>query len=80
MVKDVLSVHGTGVSVERFFSSGPDLLDSKRQRLTAESVKNCLTLKAWVKRKNVDQSDELFRKLRVLKSLGPEFEDLNAED
>jgi hypothetical protein len=80
MAKDVVSVHGTGVSVERFFSSGPDLLDPKRQRITAESVRKCLALKAWIKRNKNESTDQIFKNMRVWKSLGADFDDVRPSD
>lgn len=55
-----MSAHGTGVSVERFFSSGPDLLSHRRQRLSAQSIRECLTLKCWLRRKKKPTGESEF--------------------
>lgn len=52
MARDFLAVSGTGVSIERFFSYGPDLLVPKRRSMRDETARECLCLKAWLKSKN----------------------------
>ncbi|ODM89477.1 Zinc finger BED domain-containing protein RICESLEEPER 3 [Orchesella cincta] len=49
MAKDFLAVSATGVPVERLFSNGPDLLTSRRQRLNADTIRQCMCLKQWLK-------------------------------
>lgn len=49
MAKDFLSASGTGIPVERLFSSGPDILQPKRQCLMAESIQRLVCLKSWIK-------------------------------
>lgn len=70
MAMDVFSVHGTGVSVERFFSSGPDLLTVRRQRMSAENVKKSLTLKQWLKRKRQNETILEMEQARMEKAFG----------
>jgi hypothetical protein len=50
MARDYLAIPGSGVSVERLFSHGPDLLSHRRQRLTDESIRMCLCLNNWISR------------------------------
>lgn len=52
MAKDFLSASGTGVPVERFFSSGTDLVTPKRQRLNVETIRKTLCLKGWLRCQN----------------------------
>lgn len=49
MAKDFLSASGSGIPVERLFSSGPDILQPKRQCLSAESIQKLVCLKSWLK-------------------------------
>lgn len=53
MAKDFLPASGTGVPVERLFSSGPDVLSPRRQAMAPETLKICVCLKAWLKNKQL---------------------------
>lgn len=59
MAKDFLSASGTGVPVERLFSSGPDVISKKQQALKPETIKMRICLKAWLKNKNSFNEDIL---------------------
>lgn len=66
MAKDFLSASGTGIPVERLFSSGPDIIKPKRQCLSADSIKTLVCLKSWMKAKEsfqIDLKDALMHKL-----------------
>lgn len=76
MAKDVHSAQGTGVSIERFFSSGPDLLTCRRQRLSAESIKECLSLKCWLRRNKCLETDEIFGNSLISKVLGEDADEI----
>jgi hypothetical protein len=52
MARDYLSVSGTGVPIERFFSNGPDLLLPKRKSMKGETTRQCMCLKGWLKSKD----------------------------
>jgi len=55
---DFLSVSGTGVPVERLFSTGADLLTARRLSMSKEMIKICICLKGWLMSKgtNFDKS------------------------
>lgn len=57
MAKDFLGASGTGIPVERLFSSGPDITSPKRQRLSAESIRMLVCLKSWMKAGDAFQID-----------------------
>lgn len=66
MAKDFLSASGTGIPVERLFSSGPDIITAKRQCLTAESIQKLVCLKSWLKQGfEKDLKDALVHKMGV---------------
>lgn len=66
MAKDFLSASGTGIPVERLFSSAPDILQAKRQCLTAESIRKLVCLKSWMKNGfQKELQDALVHKLGV---------------
>lgn len=66
MAKDFLSASGTGIPVERLFSSGPDIVEPKRQYMSAESIKASVCLKSWLKADfDTDIKDALMHKLGV---------------
>jgi hypothetical protein len=48
------TVSGTGVPVERLFSTGTDFLSQKRQSADATTIQECLSLKAWRKSRHTD--------------------------
>lgn len=52
MARDFLSASGTGVPVERLFSSGPDVISNKQQAMKPETIRMRICLKAWLKSKN----------------------------
>ncbi len=52
MAKDFLSACGTGVPVERFFSTGTDFITPKRRRLNAESIRKTMCLRGWILSQN----------------------------
>lgn len=52
MARDFLSISGTGVPVERLFSTASDILSHRRQRLSPQSIKECMCLKNWMKRED----------------------------
>ncbi|KAG4068357.1 hypothetical protein HA402_007877 [Bradysia odoriphaga] len=51
MARDFLAASGTGVSVERLFSSGPDVISNKQQAMSPETVRMRICLKAWLRTK-----------------------------
>ncbi|KAJ6639605.1 putative AC transposase [Pseudolycoriella hygida] len=59
MAKDYLPAAGTGVPVERLFSSGPDVMSNKQQRMHPETIRMRVCLKAWLKSKNSFNDDIL---------------------
>lgn len=59
MAKDYISAAGTGVPVERLFSSGPDVISNKQQRMNPETIQMRICLKAWLKSKNSFNDDIL---------------------
>lgn len=52
MAKDYLAAAGTGVPVERLFASGPDIISNRQQRMTPDTIRIRICLKAWLKSKN----------------------------
>ncbi len=52
MARDYLGACGTGVPVERLFSGGPRLLTHTRQAMTAQTIKECISLQGWIKAKS----------------------------
>lgn len=74
MALDYLCVPGSGVSVERLFSKGTDVVTPRRQSLSSEMIKQVMCLKGWLK--SADQA--LFRKEMsesiVAKMLGGDVE------
>lgn len=52
MAKDFLPASGTGVPVERLFSSGPDVISHRQQSMKPETIQMRICLKAWLKSKN----------------------------
>lgn len=66
MAKDFLGASGTGIPVERLFSSGPDIVKAKRQCLTADSIRKLVCLKSWFKQGfQNDLKDALMHKMGV---------------
>jgi hypothetical protein len=61
MARDFLAVSGTGVPIERFFSSGPDLLSPRRKSMKGATTRICMRLRPWLKSKNQEE----FRKNTV---------------
>lgn len=53
MARDYLAISATGVQVERFFSGGPQLLTSSRQRLTPDVIRKCMCLRKWLLNKKL---------------------------
>jgi len=49
MARDFLPIAGSGVAVERLFSSGPDILSHRRQQLNDESIRMSICLKNWLR-------------------------------
>lgn len=49
MAKDFLAVAGSGVPVESLFPKGPDLLSHRRLNMKADTIKQCICLKSWLK-------------------------------
>ena len=47
MACDYLAVPATSAPIERVFSSGRDLVSSKRGALDSEMICECMCLKAW---------------------------------
>jgi len=47
MARDYLAVPATSAPIERVFSSGRDLVSSKRGALDPETIRECMCLKAW---------------------------------
>ncbi|OXA42740.1 Zinc finger BED domain-containing protein DAYSLEEPER [Folsomia candida] len=67
MELDYLSVPGSGASVERMFSNGPDLLSQRRLSMTADTIKMMMCLRGWILSKKQDELKkcvvkQLFRK------------------
>lgn len=54
MARDYLAVAGSGVPVEGFFSSGPDLLSPRRRSMECETVRRSLCLRNWFLRKETE--------------------------
>lgn len=52
MAKDFLPASGTGVPVERLFSSGPDVISNRQQSMKPETIQMRICLKAWLRNKN----------------------------
>lgn len=81
MAQDVMSAHGTCVSIERFFSTGPDLLSHRRQRLSAQSIRECLTLKCWLRRKKTPNAEtEFIGESFIFKVLGDSIPRISEDD
>lgn len=59
MAKDFLAAAGTGVPVERLFSSGPDVISNKQQSMKPETIQMRVCLKAWLKSRNSFNDDIL---------------------
>ncbi len=57
MAKDFLAAAGTGVPVERLFSSGPDTISNRQQSMKPETIKMRICLKAWLRSKNSFNKD-----------------------
>lgn len=66
MARDFLPASGTGVPVERLFSSGGDVVSPRQQSMTAETIQMRVCLKAWLKNKNSFKQD-------ILKSIAIKF-------
>ena len=47
MARDILSIPPSSTSVERLFSKGRNLLDFKRNRLSARTIRASLSLGSW---------------------------------
>lgn len=62
MAKDYLSIFGTGVPVERLFSSATDTLTHRRYSLKPSTINECLCLKSWYK---LQAGDVLHNQLAV---------------
>lgn len=59
MAKDFLAASGTGVPVERLFSSGPDVISNKQQSMKPETIQMRICLKAWLRNKDSFNGDIL---------------------
>ena len=55
MARDYLAASATGVPIEATFSMGTDLLTCKRRNLSPESIRMCMSLKAWMKFKSNEE-------------------------
>lgn len=63
MARDYLAIPGTGVPVERLFSTGPDLLSPRRQSLKPQTIKECLCLKNGLQHQhNIEQIHNQMKK------------------
>lgn len=51
MARDFLPAAGTGVPVERMFSSGGDVVSPRQQSMAAQTIQMRICLKAWLKNK-----------------------------
>ena len=52
MARDFLSIPASSAPAERLFSAAENFLDTKRNRLSAESFRFCLCLQSWYKLKS----------------------------
>ncbi len=57
MARDFLPAAGTGVPVERLFSSGGDVVSPRQQSMSAQTIQMRVCLKAWLKNKNSFNQD-----------------------
>lgn len=73
MARDFLAAAGTGVPVERLFSSGGDIMSSKQQSMAAETIRIRICLKAWLKEKNSFKHD-------ILEAIAHKFGTMSADD
>lgn len=73
MARDFLPAAGTGVPVERLFSSGGDVISPKQQSMAAETIQMRICLKAWLKEKNSFKHD-------ILKAIAYKFGNVTADE
>lgn len=73
MAKDFLPAAGTGVPVERLFSSGGDVMSPRQQSMSAETIQMRICLKAWLKDKSSFKHD-------ILKAVAHKFGALAADE
>lgn len=73
MARDFLPACGTGVPVERLFSSGGDVISPRQQSMTAETIQKRVCLKAWLKNENSFKYD-------ILKAIAHKFGALADEE
>lgn len=66
MAKDFLPASGTGVPVERLFSSGADVVSPRQQSMSSETIRMRICLKSWLKNKNSFKAD-------ILKAIAHKF-------
>lgn len=59
MARDFLAAAGTGVPVERLFSSGGDVVSPRQQSMAARTIQMRICLKAWLKSKHSFNQDIL---------------------
>ncbi|KAJ6648282.1 putative AC transposase [Pseudolycoriella hygida] len=73
MARDFLPAAGTGVPVERFFSSGVDVVSPKQQSMSAQTIQMRICLKAWLKEKNSFKHD-------VFRAIAHKFGAMTADE
>lgn len=73
MARDFLPAAGTGVPVERLFSSGGDVVSQRQQSMSAETIQMRICLKAWLKNKNSFNHD-------ILKAVSHKFGVLSDDE
>lgn len=66
MARDFLPAAGTGVPVERLFSSGGDVVSPRQQSMAAQTIQKRICLKAWLKNKHSFRHD-------ILKAIAHKF-------
>lgn len=71
MARDFLAISGTGVPVERLFSTGAELMSAYRHRMTHQTVRELMCLKNWMRASKNDISNEFLEALKY-KLIGEE--------
>jgi len=58
MARNYLAPCGTGVPVERLFSLGPALLSCNRLKMSPQTIRECISLKCWLRFKDKNENLE----------------------
>lgn len=77
MARDYLAVPGSGASIERLFSAGPDLLIHRRLAMLGVTIRQCLCLRAWLISNRQDKLQALLKESVISKMLGGEEDEFS---